>query len=130
MATPGILGLGGKWQRKQHYKISKRATANSPYDGITREVVETKGTAASRLRKTDPNRSIAKSQTKSRLILTPDAQLLPSLFKNEGDSGDIDENKGTENRCQVRGVRCEVQSRTPTWRQYSDSSIQASASST
>jgi hypothetical protein len=60
---------------------SKRATANSPYDGITREVVEIKGTAVSRFRKTGPNRSIAKPQTKSRLILIPDSLILAPLIQ-------------------------------------------------
>jgi len=41
------------------------------------------------------------------------AEILTPVLKNEGVSGDVDENKGGGFRCQVSGVRDTSTSRTP-----------------
>ena len=76
-------------------KDSKRALANSPYDGITREVIENKGTATSEIRKMVKNRSISASLASSQFIPAPTSDVRLPLFKNEGDSGDMYESTGT-----------------------------------
>jgi hypothetical protein len=73
---------------------SKRTVVKSPYDGITREVSENKGARPTQLRAMS-----AKSAFSDMGALGSGSCLLPPDFwllfrKNEGDSGDVDENTG------------------------------------
>ena len=78
---PGFLGSAEMTTDTTLIQNSKRTVANSPYDGITREVFENKGACPAQLRAMSAKSAFCDMGATWKRVLTPASRLLTPLSR-------------------------------------------------